>query len=325
VAIPDLKPGATTDVWLYYGNPKAVAAEDVKGTYDGVTKLVYHFAEQGQPPRDSSAWGNHAQSAGVGADGAIIGRGLRLDGTNGVVVPSGPSLAWTAGTAVTWSAWVKPAEAESTGVLFSRRDGASAFVVGLDGGKPYVELGSGAGPQRAAATAAIAASGWHHLAITAGQELALYVDGAPAAKLAAAIPALDTTSDRRRRGAAPRSAAGGARARSARRGPGALPGSTRIDELQIASVSAPPASSARRPCRRERSASSSSRGRTRGGAADTAATSPSSSAPSPSTAGSSSDPRRHGRRELDGDGRQGVPTSAPWSGRTARSRRASAT
>lgn len=226
VAIPELKPGTPTDVWLYYGNPKATSAEDPKATYDAATRLVYHFAEQGQPPRDSSAAGNHAQSAGQSAEGAIVGRGLRLDGTGGVIIPAAPSLAWTAGAAMTWSAWVKPAEAASTGVIFSRRDGASAFVVGLDAGKAYVEIGGGAGPKRAAATVELAAGTWHHLAIAAGREIALYVDGAPAAQLAAAVPALDAASAI---GAAP-----------GQGGRAPLPGlKGELDELQLANVERP--------------------------------------------------------------------------------------
>ncbi len=192
VGIPELKPGARTDIWLYYKNPKAVPAEDAKGTYDPATTLVYHFAERGQPPRDSSTWGNHALTAGTSDEGALVGRGLRLDGASTVSIPAASSLAWAAGAKITWSAWVKPAEAAASGVIFSRRDNGNDLVVGLDGGKPFVEIVGGSGAQRAASTAALAANGWHHLAFTAGDGIALYVDGAPAAKLAQALPAFNT-------------------------------------------------------------------------------------------------------------------------------------
>ncbi len=52
VNVPDLKPGTKSDIWLYYGNPKAPAAVDAKGTYDPDTLLVYHFAERGTPAQD---------------------------------------------------------------------------------------------------------------------------------------------------------------------------------------------------------------------------------------------------------------------------------
>ena len=48
VNVPDVKPGATTTFWLYYGSqsPKAVKAEDVKGTFAADTVLAYHFGER---------------------------------------------------------------------------------------------------------------------------------------------------------------------------------------------------------------------------------------------------------------------------------------
>jgi biopolymer transport protein ExbB len=193
VGMPDLKPGARADIWLYYKNPKAVAAQDVKGTYDPSTTLVYHFTEKGTPPQDSSTWANHALTSGMGADGALIARGLELDGSAAVSVPASTSLTWAAGAKVTWSAWVKPAEADERGVIFSRVDNGSHLLIGLEGGRPFVEVDGGSGPQRAVAATALAAGGWHHLAFTAGEGIALYLDGAPAAKLGAALPALNTT------------------------------------------------------------------------------------------------------------------------------------
>src|SRR5580693_2534290 len=71
VSVPDLRPGTKTDLWLYFGNPKAPAATDAKGTYDADTLLVYHFAERGTPAQDASAWANSAQSVVPVDDGSI--------------------------------------------------------------------------------------------------------------------------------------------------------------------------------------------------------------------------------------------------------------
>src|ERR1700753_3350172 len=89
VAVPNLQAGAKTDLWLYYGNKKAVAPADAKGTYDPDTLLVYHFSERGTPSLDSSVWANNAQSVGQPAEGSLIGTGLRLDGRNAAAVPAG--------------------------------------------------------------------------------------------------------------------------------------------------------------------------------------------------------------------------------------------
>jgi biopolymer transport protein ExbB len=239
VAVPDLKPGARTEIWLYFRNPKAVGAEDAKGTYDPATLLVYHFAERGQPPRDATAWSNHAASAGPDADGALVGRGLKLDGASTLTVPASPSLAWTEGAAATWSIWARPADAEATGVIFSRRDGAAAFVVGLEGGKPYVEIDRGSGPQRALSPTALPAGAWHHLTITAGEGLSLHVDGAQVASLATGLPAMGSAATV---GGDPALQAEGARPRKAGGG-GAVPPAGfkgELDELQIAKVGRPP-------------------------------------------------------------------------------------
>ena len=93
VAVPNLQPGAKTEIWLYSGNKKAVATSDPKGTYDPDTLLVYHFNERGTPALDSSVWANNAQSVGQPADGSLIGTGLRLDGRTPLTLPASPSLA----------------------------------------------------------------------------------------------------------------------------------------------------------------------------------------------------------------------------------------
>jgi biopolymer transport protein ExbB len=238
VAIPDLKPGARTLFWIYSGNPKAVAAEDVKGTYDPGTALVYHFTERDQPARDSSPWGNQALGAGRAAEGAIIGRGLRLEGTP-LGIPGGPSLAWSAGGQMTWSLWVKPAEASQSAVLYSRREGGSHLVIGLEGGRPFAEVSGPNGPLRASASTAIAVDSWRQVTVTAGQDLAVYLDGALEGKAQAALPALKGTAFLGGEGepAEPQSP-------PARKGeaqlPARLPGfKGEVDELQIAKVERP--------------------------------------------------------------------------------------
>jgi biopolymer transport protein ExbB len=233
VAVPDLKPGAATDIWVYYKNPKATPAEDAKGTYDAATALVYHFADKGVPPRDSSASGSHATSPGTQSDGALIGRGLKLDGSAPVQIPAGPAMAWPAGGKMTWSAWIRPATAESSGVIFSRRDGPAALVIGVEAGAPYVEAIGPGGAQRVAAQKPMAPSAWHHLAVVAGDGLQIFVDGLPAGRVAAALPALDVPSVLGVAAPVP----GPAPAKGAAPAPASFQGE--LDELQISKVDRP--------------------------------------------------------------------------------------
>ena len=195
VAVPKLAAGAKTEIWLYFGNKKAVATSDAKGSYDPDTLLVYHFAEHGTPALDSSVWANNAQSIGQTADGALIGNGLRLDGRTPLTLPATPSLSLSLAdnATLTWSAWIKPAALQPRAVLYSRHDAANGLVIGLDNGAPFVEVTNVGATQRSGAGAPVAPGGWHHVAVVAnGGQIALYLDGAPYASLAAALPALNT-------------------------------------------------------------------------------------------------------------------------------------
>ncbi|AHF92233.1 biopolymer transporter ExbB [Opitutaceae bacterium TAV5] len=194
VRVSDIKPGAQTAVWLYYGNRTAPSSENAKGTYDTDTILAWHFGERGQPARDFSGNENHAANPGIPADGTLIGTGLRFDGNSALTVPATPSLAWPAGSPLTWSAWVKPATLSGRAVLFGRRNGPqNAFIIGTEQGIPFVEIASGGEPRRTPAAAPLAVNAWQHLAVVAdGARVTLYVDGQSYATLDAALPALDT-------------------------------------------------------------------------------------------------------------------------------------
>ena len=190
VDVPAIRAGVTTEVWLYYGNANAPVGADPRGTYDNDTTLVYHFGEANAPPRDQSAYNNAAQTAVRSVDTSIIGRGVRFDGTNVLALPPSPSLAAAQAAGLTWSAWVKPDAAQTQSVLFAKRDGANALIIGIDQGTVYANITNGANPARVAASAPIAPATWHHIAVTASDRLTLYVDGKPAGSVAASLPAL---------------------------------------------------------------------------------------------------------------------------------------
>jgi biopolymer transport protein ExbB len=193
VGMPSLLPGAKAEMWLYYGNKKAAATGDAKGTYDPDTLLIYHFNERGTPALDSSVWANNAQSVGQPADGALIGNGLRLDGRAPLTVPASPSLGLAEGAPLSWSAWIKPAALQPNAALYSRRESSNGLVIGLDNGAPFVEVTNAAGTQRSAVVAPIAPNGWHHLAVVANNgQITLYLDGNVYGSINAAIPALTT-------------------------------------------------------------------------------------------------------------------------------------
>jgi biopolymer transport protein ExbB len=188
VKIPDLAPGGKTTFWLYYGNTTTTAsrADNPKATYDPETVLVYHF--NAEPPTDVTSYENNGKTAATLVEGSLIGNGVRFDGQNSITLPDSPSLAWADGATFTWSAWVNPTELQPNATLYSRRDGGSSFVIGLDNGVPYVEVGGAGGTGRTTPGTALIAKTWRHLAVvSSGAMITVYVDGELYATLSARI------------------------------------------------------------------------------------------------------------------------------------------
>jgi biopolymer transport protein ExbB len=191
VKLPDLKPGAQTTVWLYYGNggPKAVNNGDPKGTYDSDTALVWHFSERNTPPQDSSGNANTTEKAGVNVAGSFIAGGLRLDGTVPLTIPPTTSLVWSAGGSLTLSLWAKPTVLAPNAILLSRTEGTNVFALGFDNGVPFVEVNG----QRSTGGAPLTANTWKHVAVVAGGgQITLWLDGEKYSTLSAALPALNS-------------------------------------------------------------------------------------------------------------------------------------
>ncbi len=188
VAVPEVKPSAENSFWMYYGNvTDAVKAEDAKGTYDSSTILVYHFGETATVGTDSSASGLAAQGALPPVTSSQIAGGERFTGLAAVAIPEAPAMEWAAGSALTWSAWVKPTALQPNAVIFSRHDGAISFVIGLDNGAPYVEINK----QRSTGSTAGAPAVWQHLAVVVKDATTtIYTNGAPNGTLAAGLPVL---------------------------------------------------------------------------------------------------------------------------------------
>lgn len=192
VKIPDLKPAAQTTFWLYYGNVEdAVKKEDAKGTYDAETALVYHFSESSGAPLDSTGNGLKAETPGVPVGGAIIGGAVRLTGQAPITIPASTTLDLAAGASITFSTWIKPLALQPNAVIFAKREGNNALLIGDNNGVPYVEVVSGGNAQRSGAGAPITVNTWHHLAVVASSgTVTVYLDGKSYATLSAALPAL---------------------------------------------------------------------------------------------------------------------------------------
>ena len=188
VDLPSVGAGAPQQLWMYYGNPRAPASGNGQRSYDPDYTLVYHFGESNVPARDTTAYGNHAQTTVPGLDGAIIGKGAQL-GRAPLMLPATPSLATQAGGSFTFSAWIRPEQLGPQQTIYARRDGANELVLGIDQGVAFVQVNG----QRSAPGQPVQAGQWSHLALKFdGHNAALYVAGRPSASMAVALPAFNT-------------------------------------------------------------------------------------------------------------------------------------
>ena len=199
VKIPDLKPGAARDIYLYSGrNEKKKPAKGEKTdlpktAYDSDTVTVYHFNEHGTPPGDSSGSGVRAENPGIPIDGSMIGGGIKLDGKKPISIPANPNSAVLEAAPYTWMTFVKPTSMVPNVAIYSRKDGANGLRIGLDNGVPFMEISSASGTQRGAGTTPLAAGAWRHLSLVSdGKRTTLYVDGVAVANLPVALPALNS-------------------------------------------------------------------------------------------------------------------------------------
>lgn len=190
VDMPQVDASVRQELSLYYGNEEAPAVSNGQTTFDPNYSLVYHFSGAADaPPRDSTAYGNHAQTAGGSAVDSVIGRGLLLTGGQPLMLPASPSLAQSAGGEFTFSAWVRQDEASGEQLIYARRDAGNSVLIGVSQGVPFVEV-NGA---RSEPGQPLAPGVWQHLAVTAdARQIALYLQGRQSTTLVATLPALNS-------------------------------------------------------------------------------------------------------------------------------------
>ncbi|MFJ2386236.1 DUF2341 domain-containing protein [Pseudomonas koreensis] len=189
VDVPNVEGGQRQDIWMYYGNQKAPATGNGQLTFDPNYTALYHFdGASGTPAKDTTAYGNTAQSATGAAIDGVVGRALQFSGQP-LLLPASPSLQHNAGSAFTFSAWLRLDQANGEQLILARREGANSLLVGVNQGVPFVEIDG----QRAVATQALNPGQWQHVALTAeGAKVSLFINGRESATLAQAMPAFNS-------------------------------------------------------------------------------------------------------------------------------------
>ncbi|RDL14701.1 DUF2341 domain-containing protein [Pseudomonas jessenii] len=189
VDVPNVEGGQRQDIWMYYGNQKAPATGNGQLTFDPNYTALYHFdGATGTPAKDTTAYGNTAQSATGAAIDGVVGRALQFSGQP-LLLPASPSLQHNAGSAFTFSAWLRLDQATGEQLILARREGANSLLIGANQGVPFVEIDG----QRAVATQPLNPGQWQHVALTAeGAKVTLLINGREGATLALAIPAFNS-------------------------------------------------------------------------------------------------------------------------------------
>jgi len=174
VQVPKLSGNAKTDtIVMEWGNPKAVAAGDAKGTYDATQIFDFHFSEP-DANKDATGNANQARESGTRPVAAgPIGSAISFDGASRIVVPASTSLKLSGESGFTFNAWIKPA-GNDNGKLYVQRDGAKSLSITLVGGV----LTATADAATAKASAALKPGMWQQVAVVAGNgKLSFFIDG----------------------------------------------------------------------------------------------------------------------------------------------------
>jgi len=155
-----------------WGKADAVSSADAKGTYDAAQIFALHLSGP-DVGRDSTGNGNNAQAAaGKPVAAGPLGASVEFDGAARMVLPASPSLRIASANGFTFTAWVKPAAADS-GKLMSM----GALSVGIASGTPVVSLGG----TQVKGSAPLKPGIWQHVAVTAAAgKVSLFVDGVAA-------------------------------------------------------------------------------------------------------------------------------------------------
>ena len=187
VDVPEIQGGARQDIWMYYGNPQA-PLPDSNQVFDADYAGVYHFdGAPGGSADDATAYNNDSTNPVSGTTTGVIAQAAQFSGEP-LMLPASPSLAVAAGGAFSFSAWIKAPQAAGEQLLYARRQGGNALLIGIANGVPFVEVNG----QRSERGQPLAADQWQHLAVTTGaQGVTLYLNGRQAGQMAVALPAFN--------------------------------------------------------------------------------------------------------------------------------------
>lgn len=185
VLLPEIKAGSNTEsIWMYYGNPSAVAADDASGSYDPQHALVYHFDSKQPAPVDVTTYANVSSAFNAELTTAsLIGDGVSFSGQNNFVIKDSPVLLADPAQGWSWSAWLKIEAEQEDAFVFQRSGESGQLIMAIDGLSLYVRSINADGSQlETGSNAVLTAGNWHHVAVTLdASRISLLIDGSEVA------------------------------------------------------------------------------------------------------------------------------------------------
>lgn len=185
VQVPKLPAGSDKEyVWLYYGNQKAPAAEDAKGSFDTLQTGVFHFAEADGNFADSTANALRPVASGAAPDATGFIDGAAAFSGTGMNIAGQPALALSAQNGLSVSAWLRPERAQKGAVVYAQEQGGKSVRFEIEGDTLVARIGA-----TRIAGGKLDTGVWRHVALTVGVgKAALFVDGVEVAAGAATLP-----------------------------------------------------------------------------------------------------------------------------------------
>mgnify|MGYP001817770221 FL=1 len=194
VLLPEVKAGSNTEtIWMYYGSPAAVAADDSNGTYDPQYALVHHFDTEEQAPVDATTYNNNVYVFNAEMNSAsMIGDGVTFNGVAGYTIADSPALQMDPVKGWTLSAWLKLDAEQADAVVFERAGDAGQLTLGIDGLDLYARLKDAAGASaETPRSAQLIPGNWHHVALSIGAgRISLFLDGNEVAYVDTPVPVM---------------------------------------------------------------------------------------------------------------------------------------
>ncbi len=192
VKIPRIQGGSNTDsIWMYYGNPEVVAAEDAGGTYGANQVGVYHFGES--LSADSTAYANHAaETTAIAEPAGFIGSAARFRGTDRILFNSSESMTLKAETGWSFSAWIKPEQTAGESVVMHAGDATASIELVIQGDALRFRAMT---PQGLVETVPqpMGLNTWARVSADFnGSQLALFIGGQEVARIDAPLPAISS-------------------------------------------------------------------------------------------------------------------------------------